>query len=42
MLDSTDKSYIVRADGLVELVRHTEKGSTGQLVESLRKPAHGG
>jgi len=38
-LDSTDKSYIVRADGLVELVRHTKTGSSGQLVESLRKEA---
>ena len=36
-LDSTDKSYIVRADGKVELVKHTASGSTGQLVESLRK-----
>jgi len=37
-LDTTDKSYIVRADGKVELVRHTDKGSSGQIVESLRKP----
>jgi ribonuclease BN (tRNA processing enzyme) len=38
-LDTTDKSYIVRADGKVELVRHTDKGSSGQIVDSLRKPA---
>lgn len=38
-LDTTDKSYIVRTDGEVELVSHTKDGSSGQIVKSLRKPA---
>lgn len=41
ILDTNDKSYIIRPDGDVELVKHHEKGSTGLLVESLRKPVDG-
>lgn len=36
---TTDKSYIVRTDGMVELVKHNKNGSSGQIVKSLRRPA---